>query len=75
MLHSMLHLSQFAAKVLLAGCLLGPAAGCAIWNKSDEGPGDPTSEIGAKLRQPTAPGQASGFDSRAKDIEKNLGVR
>ena len=75
MLNPVLHKLQIARLVLLAACLLAPAAGCAFWSKSDEGLNDSTSEIGAKLRQPTAPGQVSGFDSRAKEIEKNLGVR
>ena len=75
MSYSMHRRWQFAAILLLAGCLLAPAAGCALWNKSDEGSGDPTTDIGARMRKPTAPGQASGFDSRAKEIEKNLGVR
>ena len=75
MLNPVLRKLQIAAIVLLAGCLLAPAAGCAFWSKSDDGPGDPAVDFGAKMRKPTAPGQVSGFDTRAKEIEKNLGVR
>jgi hypothetical protein len=76
MLDSMHRRLRGVASLLLAGCLFAPATGCALWNdNSNQGPADPTTDIGAKLRKPTAPGQASGFDSRAKEIEKNLGVR
>ncbi len=31
--------------------------------------------MGAQIRKPTPPGQMLGIDDRAREIERNLGVR
>jgi hypothetical protein len=33
------------------------------------------SSLGTELRKPTPPGQILGIDDRAREIERNLGVR
>ena len=73
---------SFAARILLclrvavlACCLVGSLTGCAYWNQPAASNADSSTDFGAKMRKPTEKGQASGFDSRAKEIEKNLGVR
>jgi hypothetical protein len=33
------------------------------------------SQLGTELRKPTPPGQMLGIDDRAREIERNLGVR
>ena len=59
-------------------------AGCASWNTRwdtrDTQPAqqtepDPDGQIGAQLRKPGPPGQMLGIDDRAREIERNLGVR
>jgi hypothetical protein len=59
--------------VLTAFCLL--AAGCANWNPHGGGFGDESARWGEKMRPPTNPGNLIGYDTRAREIERNLGVR
>ena len=51
-------------------------AGCASLNtqpKIDDP--DPDAKLGAQLRKPGPPGEMAGIDQRAREIERNLGVR
>ena len=51
-------------------------AGCASLDAPSElDDPDPDAKIGAQLRKPGPPGQMLGIDQRAREIERNLGVR
>jgi hypothetical protein len=56
----------------LAGC-----ASLGTWGAppSQQAAPDPDAQIGAQLRKPGPPGQMLGIDDRAREIERNLGVR
>ncbi len=54
--------------------LLGLMPGCARWNWRGDGFHDSDRNEAAKLR-PATGGQKSGLDSRAREIEDDLGVR
>ena len=47
--------------------------GCASWRHGN--PVNVRTPWDSELRQPTSAGQMLGVDSRAKEIERNLGVR
>jgi len=51
------------------------AGGCSAWNPRGEGFGDTSSTWAQNLRNPTSKGQISGYDTRAQEIEQNLGIR
>ena len=53
---------------------LALCAGCTKWNLHGDGFGNETAHWGEKLR-PVTKGQSTGFDTRAKEIEANLGVQ
>ena len=58
----------------LLSCLA--IAGCASMDPHPEiERADPDAQFGAQLRTPTPPGQATGIDERAREIERRLGVR
>ena len=64
--------------VVLLPCL--GLAGCASLDtppqQADPEPDTQSaSSLGAELRKPTPPGQMLGIDDRAREIERNLGVR
>jgi hypothetical protein len=64
------------SRLLLAiGFLLVSAVGCAPVDLRGNGFGDNTATWGSKLRPTTKPGELQGFDTRARQIEQNLGVR
>ena len=67
--------SRTAVQMLAIALLFLATAGCQKWNLSGPGYGADAPRWGEKLRSPTEAGQASGLDSRAKEIERNLGVR
>jgi hypothetical protein len=50
-------------------------SGCRPLNLSGNGFGDYTSNWAENLRPPTRAGESVGLDTRAKEIERNLGVR
>jgi hypothetical protein len=50
-------------------------AGCAPAQLRGNGFGDTTATWGRQLRPTTQPGELQGFDTRAREIEQNLGVR
>jgi hypothetical protein len=60
------------ALALLAGLTL---AGCNTWYPRQPVSTPPDANWGRKLRPTGAPGNAVGFDRRARQIEQNLGVR
>ena len=65
--------------VLLLSLALG-LVGCASLSTPPQqaGPQPDTqsaSSLGGELRKPTPPGQMLGIDDRAREIERNLGVR
>jgi hypothetical protein len=49
-------------------------SGCARWNWRGDGFRDPDVNDAAKLR-PATGGQKTGMDSRAREIESDLGIR
>ena len=51
------------------------AAGCSSWNPRGEGYSDATADWAESMRTPTAKGEITGYDTRAKQIERNLGFR
>ena len=67
--------SRTAVQLLAIAMLLLGVAGCQRWNWRGSGYGNDTPRWGEKLRTPTEAGQSAGLDSRAKEIERNLGVR
>jgi hypothetical protein len=54
-------------------CLL--SAGCQRWNWRGDGFGDNTGRFAEKLRPPADERGFSGLDSRAREVERDLGVR
>jgi hypothetical protein len=58
------------ATIVIAIC-----PGCARWNWRGKGFDDNTTGWTDKLRPPADEKQFSGLDARAKEIERNLGVR
>lgn len=70
--------TQVVGLATLATTLL-IAPGCKRWNWNwrGQGYGDASREWGdtTKMRPPADPSKFSGFDERARDIERNLGVR
>lgn len=67
--------SMHAATRILLLTLLAAFAGCAPVNLRGEGFGDDTGRWVQKLRPETESGKMLGFDSRAREIEQNVGVR
>ena len=68
-------LAQSTCRWLLLALLLGSVApGCARWNWRGDGFRDPDANDAAKLR-PSTGGQKAGLDSRAREIEGDLGIR
>jgi hypothetical protein len=61
--------------LLLSACTLLTMAGCAPAQLRGNGFGDTTATWGRQLRPTTQPGELQGFDTRAREIEQNLGVR
>jgi hypothetical protein len=60
--------------VVLLSCL--GLVGCASLDASPQlGEPEPDAQMGAQIRKPTPPGQMLGIDDRAREIERNLGVR
>ena len=60
--------------IVLLSCL--GLAGCASWGtQAVQADPDPDTQMGARLRKPGPPGQMVGIDDRAREIERNLGVR
>ena len=57
--------------VLLLGIL---SNGCATWNPRGPGFGTDDATWGQRLRPASRPGNAVGLDSRAREIERSLGV-
>lgn len=49
--------------------------GCAPINLRGNGFGDTTATWGRNLRPTTKPGEMQGVDTRAREIEQNLGIR
>jgi hypothetical protein len=60
---------------LLAACVLLTTVGCAPVNLRGNGFGDTSATWGKQLRPTTKSGELQGFDTRAREIEQNLGVR
>ena len=50
-------------------------SGCAPMDLRGNGFGDESATWGQKFRAPTQSGNLLGFDSRAREIEQNVGVR
>jgi hypothetical protein len=55
--------------------LLVASAGCAPLNLRGNGFGDETATWGENIRPTTQPGNLMGMDSRAREIERNVGMR
>lgn len=64
-----------AAVLALLTCSTFAYVGCAPVNLRGNGFGDNTATWGRKLRPTTEPGNMLGLDTRAQQIEQNLGVR
>lgn len=63
---------------LLALVVVGvstPCGGCSRWNWRGKGFDDNSAGWTDKMRPPADEKQFSGLDARAKEIERNLGVR
>lgn len=54
--------------------LLSVMSGCTRWNWRGHGYDEPTAWT-SKIRLPADEKQFTGLDNRARDIERNLGVR
>ena len=75
MLQLLSHLIRRSTPWTLMVLCLG-LAGCASWDARPETKtADSDASFGAELRKPTPPGQMQGIDARAREIERNLGVR
>jgi len=67
---------RLASRSWVVVCLLcAPLVGCQRWNWRGEGYDRETNELTANLRGGDDEKQFGGFDQRARDIERNLGVR
>lgn len=64
---------------LVAAALLAVAfttsPGCSRWDMRGKGFDDDTGRMARRLRPPADEKQFSGLDTRAREIERNLGVR
>lgn len=72
------HLSNLvcrsAQSILMLLCL--GLTGCASWDARPQSEATPPDTgIGAGFRKPGPPGQLLGIDERAREIERDLGVR
>ncbi|NLF71038.1 MAG: hypothetical protein GX575_18560 [Candidatus Anammoximicrobium sp.] len=65
---------QFAS-VALGLALLGLAGCTSLGPQPPIEPADPEPSVGESFRKPGPPGQMLGIDDRAREIERNLGVR
>jgi hypothetical protein len=61
--------------VLVAVGVSASCSGCSRWNWRGKGFGDNSTGWTDKMRPPADEKQFSGLDARAKEIERNLGVR
>ncbi len=59
----------------LAAAVLIAAVGCSRWDMRGKGFGDNSAGWAQKMRPPADERQFSGLDSRAREIERDLGVR
>jgi hypothetical protein len=59
---------------IVAALALSAPAGCARWNWRGEGFGDNSGRWAQKMRPPADEKQFSGLDSRAREVERDLGV-
>ena len=62
----------------LALAMLPLTCGCHLWKQAEEPSPTQSAEDSiwsSHLRQPTAQGQQLGLDARAREIERNLGIR
>lgn len=55
--------------------LLAASAGCSPLNLRGNGFGDQTANWGENIRPTTQPGNLMGMDTRAREIERNVGMR
>ena len=67
--------AQKTLLVLLAVAACTAPLGCAPVSLRGNGFGDKTANWADKLRPTTQPGNLAGFDTRAREVEQNLGVR
>ncbi len=58
-----------------ASCVGLLGAGCQRWNWRGDGFGDNSGRFAEKLRPPADERGFSGLDSRAREVERDLGVR
>jgi len=69
------HLARPWLLLLLAIAATTGCPGCSRWNWRGTGFGDNSTGWTGKMRPPADEKQFSGLDARAKEIERNLGVR
>jgi hypothetical protein len=69
------HSSSPLARLLCAFVAAATIAGCQPFNWRGHGYGDRQEPFPRKLRPPADERQFSGLDARAREIERNLGVR
>ena len=69
------HSAQRWLLVLVAVAVSASSPGCSRWNWRGKGFDDNSSGWTDKMRPPADEKQFSGLDARAKEIERNLGVR
>jgi hypothetical protein len=67
--------SRAARWFLAVTFLCALPAGCQRWNWRGEGFGDSSGRFAEKLRPPADEKQFSGLDTRAREVERDLGVR
>jgi hypothetical protein len=58
-----------------AAVVTASIAGCKCWNPRGQGYGDQAESWTKHLRPPADERRLSGLDAKARDIERNLGVR
>jgi hypothetical protein len=69
------HSGSPLGRLLCAVIFVATIAGCQPFNWRGQGYGERTKPWTENLRPPADEGQLSGIDAKARDIERNLGVR
>jgi hypothetical protein len=68
-------LLNLSRSLLAAAAIAGTLAGCRPWDLRGKGLGEQSDGGMAGLRPPADERRFTGMDGKARDIERNLGVR
>jgi hypothetical protein len=69
------HFAARTGPIVAAIALMAATGCCSQWDMRGKGFGDNSGRWAQNMRPPADESQFSGLDSRAREIERNLGVR